>query len=108
MVCGAAAVKDREYFEENVRKIIRTREWAKEELKSLGFVMTDSKANFIFARHPGYDAGTLFEELKAEHIYVRHWDEERIGQYLRITVGTDAEMKILFDFLKKAVHPTGC
>ena len=108
LVCGAAAVKDREYFEENVRKIIRTREWAKEELKSLGFVMTDSKANFIFARHPGYDAGTLFEELKAEHIYVRHWDEERIGQYLRITVGTDAEMKILFDFLKKAVHPTGC
>ena len=108
LVCGAAAVKDREYFEENVRKIIGTREWAKEELKSLGFVMTDSKANFIFARHPGYDAGTLFEELKAEHIYVRHWDEERIGQYLRITVGTDAEMKTLFDFLKKAVHPTGC
>ena len=108
LVCGAVAVKDREYFEENVRKIIRTREWAKEELKSLGFVMTDSKANFIFARHPGYDAGTLFEELKAEHIYVRHWDEERIGQYLRITVGTDAEMKILFDFLKKTVHPTGC
>ena len=108
LVCGAAAVKDREYFEENVRKIIRTREWAKEELKSLGFVMTDSKANFIFARHPGYDAGTLFEELKAEHIYVRHWDEERIGQYPRITVGTDAEMKTLFDFLKKAVHPTGC
>ena len=108
LVCGAAAVKEREYFEENVRKIIRTREWAKEELKSLGFVMTDSKANFIFARHPGYDAGTLFEELKAEHIYVRHWDEERIGQYLRITVGTDDEMKILFDFLKKKVHPTGC
>ncbi len=108
LVCGAVAVKDREYFEENVRKIIRTREWAKEELKSLGFVMTDSKANFIFARHPGYDAGKLFEELKAEHIYVRHWDEERIGQYLRITVGTDDEMKILFDFLKKTVHPTGC
>ena len=108
LVCGAVAVKDREYFEENVRKIIRTREWAKEELKSLGFVMTDSKANFIFARHPGYDAGTLFEELRAEHIYVRHWDEERIGQYLRITVGTDDEMKILFDFLKKTVHPTGC
>ena len=100
LVCGAAAVKDREYFEENVRKIIRTREWAKEELKSLGFVMTDSKANFIFARHPGYDAGTLFEELKAEHIYVRHWDEERIGQYLRITVGTDGEMNELLSFLR--------
>ena len=101
LVCGAAAVRDREYFEENVRKIVRTREWAKEELKSLGFILTDSKANFIFARHPEYDAGKLFEELKAEHIYVRHWDDERIGQYLRITVGTDEEMKILFDFLRR-------
>ena len=101
LVCGAAAVRDREYFEENVRKIVRTREWAKEELKSLGFVLTDSKANFIFARHPEYDAGKLFEELKAEHIYVRHWDSERISQYLRITVGTEEEMKVLFDFLRR-------
>lgn len=104
LVCGAAAVRDREYFEENVRKIVNTRERAKEELKSLGFVLTDSKANFIFARHPEYDAGKLFEELKEEHIYVRHWDDERIGQYLRITVGTEEEMNILSDFLKRALH----
>ena len=104
LVCGAAAVRDREYFEENVRKIVNTRERAKEELKSLGFVLTDSKANFIFARHPEYDAGKLFKELKEEHIYVRHWDDERIGQYLRITVGTEEEMNILLDFLKRALH----
>ena len=104
LVCGAAAVRDREYFEENVRKIVNTRERAKEELKSLGFVLTDSKANFIFARHPEYDAGKLFKELKEEHIYVRHWDDERIGQYLRITVGTEEEMNILSDFLKRALH----
>lgn len=104
LVCGAAAVRDREYFEENVRKIVNTRERAKEELKSLGFVLTDSKANFIFARHPEYDAGKLFKELKEEHIYVRHWGDERIGQYLRITVGTEEEMNILSDFLKRALH----
>ena len=104
LVCGAAAVRDREYFEENVRKIVNTRERVKEELKSLGFVLTDSKANFIFARHPEYDAGKLFKELKEEHIYVRHWDDERIGQYLRITVGTEEEMNILSDFLKRALH----
>lgn len=102
--CGAAAVRDREYFEENIRKIVKTREWAKEELRTLGFILTDSKANFIFARHPEYEAGKLFEELKEERIYVRHWDDERIGQYLRITVGTDEEMKILFDFLKKKIR----
>ena len=101
LVCGAAADAALDCFEENVRKIVRTREWAKEELKSLGFVLTDSKANFIFARHPEYDAGKLFEELKAEHIYVRHWDSERISQYLRITVGTEEEMKVLFDFLRR-------
>lgn len=101
LVCGAAAVRDREYFEENVSKIVKTREWAKEELKSLGFILTDSKANFIFAKHPKYDAGKLFEELKAEHIYVRHWGDERIRQYLRITVGTDEEMKVLVSFLRK-------
>lgn len=101
LVCGEAAVRDRQYFEESVRKIIKTREWAKEELKSLGFILTDSKANFIFARHPEFDAGKLFEELKAEHIYVRHWDDKRISQYLRITVGTDEEMRDLFSFLRK-------
>lgn len=105
LVCGAAAVKDTEYFEDNIRKIVSTREWVKEELKNLGFVITDSKANFIFASHPEYDAGRLFEELKEERIYVRHWDDERIDRYLRITVGTDDEMKILIDSLKRKIHP---
>ena len=64
MVCGAAAVKDRDYLEETVRKIKETRERTKKELAELGFEFTDSKANFLFARHPEYDAGRLFEELK--------------------------------------------
>lgn len=105
LVCGAAAVRDTEYFEESIRKIVKTREWTKEELKKLGFVLTDSKANFIFAMHPEYDAGKLFEELKEERIYVRHWNDERIERYLRITVGTDDEMKILIDSLKRKIHP---
>ena len=49
------------------------------------------------------DAEQLFEELKAERIYVRHWKEERIGQYLRITVGTEEEMDLLFDSLRKKI-----
>ena len=80
-----------------------TREWAKEELHRLGFEFPDAKANFIFAMHPQTDAGRLFEALKANDIYVRHWDSERIGQYLRITVGTREEMQVLFDFLTKYI-----
>ena len=101
LVCGAAAVKDRDYLEETVQKIKETRERTKKELAELGFEFTDSKANFLFARHPEHDAGQLFEELKKANIYVRHWKDEKISQYLRITIGTDEEMDELFDFLRK-------
>lgn len=103
LVCGTAAVKDREYFENTVRKIVETRERVKRELSGLGFVFTDSRANFLFVRHPEYDACRLFEELKEAHIYVRHWNDERIRQYLRITIGTDEEMNQLLEFFRKKI-----
>ena len=99
LVCGAAAVQDEEYFREKIRMIVATREWSKEQLKGLGFIFPEPKANFIFAKHPDYDAEKLFRELKNHNIYVRHWNSERIRDYLRITVGTEEEMKALFDFL---------
>lgn len=100
LLCGAEAVKDKAYFEENVRKIIETREWAKEEFGKLGFHFTDSQANFIFATHPAYDARQLFEAMKEAGIYVRFWGSKRIEQYLRITVGTKEEMEEMFAFLR--------
>ena len=78
LICGEAAVKDREYFENTIRKIIDTREKTKRELASLGFSFTDSNTNFIFATHPEYDAKEMFEAMKEQGIYVRHWDSERI------------------------------
>ena len=101
LVCGVEAVKDREYFEEGIRKIIETREWAKDKLDRLGFICLNSSANFIFAMHPDYDAKELFEALKANGIYVRYWGSERIEQYMRITIGTREEMEELFRFLEK-------
>ena len=100
LACGVEAVKDKAYFEEGVRKIVETREWAKEELSKLGFVFPDAKANFIFARHPKIDANELFQALKENNIFVRHWNAPRIDQYLRITIGTREEMEMLFGFLK--------
>ena len=100
LACGVEAVKDKAYFEEGVRKIVETREWAKEELRKLGFVFPDAKANFIFARHPEVDANELFQALKENNIFVRHWNAPRIDQYLRITIGTREEMETLLDFLR--------
>ena len=100
----AALVKDREYFEEGLHKIIKTREWAKGRFEELGFCCLDSRANFIFATHPEYDAKELFEALKDNGIYVRYWGSERIEQYLRITIGTREEMEVLFGFLERYVE----
>ena len=100
LVCGVEAVKDKAYFEEGVRKIVETREWAKEELRKLGFVFPDAKANFILARHAEVDENVLFQALKENYIFVRHWNAPRIDQYLRITIGTREEMATLFDFLR--------
>lgn len=101
IVCGVEAVRDKAYFEKTTAQIIETREWAKEELAKLGFEFLDSQANFIFAMHPKYDAKELFEALKKAHIYVRHWNSDRIAQYLRITIGTREEMETLFSFLRE-------
>ena len=104
LACGVEAVKDVRYFEEGIQKIIKTREWAKEELEKLGFKCLESQANFIFAMHPEYDAKEMFEALKANDIYVRYWGRKRIKQYMRITIGTREEMEALFAFLRKYMN----
>lgn len=100
LVLGAEAVKDRNHFNECLEKIMRTRAWTAKELKALGFEFNEPWANFIFAAHPKYPAKELFEALRKANIYVRYFSLPRIDNYLRITVGTDAEMETLIHFLK--------
>ena len=99
LVLGVEAIKDRAYFEEKCQMIIATREWTKKELKRLGFSFGDSKSNFIFATHERIPAKELFEELKKAGIYVRYFSKPRIDNYLRISIGTNEEMKKLIEFL---------
>lgn len=100
---GVEAIRDDAYFKEITGKIIKTRERVKTELRKLGFQFQDSMANFIFATHPKYHAAQLFEALRKENIFVRHFGKERIGNYLRISIGTDDEMDTLLAFLKKYI-----
>ena len=100
-VVGCACLKDRKYFEDTVNKVITTREWAKEELTALGFTFGDSKANFIFAKHQEKKAKDIFEALREKGIFVRYFALPRMDNYLRISVGTDEEMKQLIDSLKE-------
>ena len=98
---GVEAVKDDAYFKMVTGKIIATRERVKKELAELGFTFPDSKTNFLFASHKTVPAKEIFEALREQDIYVRHWNKPRIDNCLRITIGTDEEMDTLIAFLKE-------
>ena len=104
IAAATEAVKDRDYFAETTAKVIKTREWTKNKLAGLGFEFGDSKSNFIFARHPKMSGQALFEKLKAEQVFVRHFSKpERIADYLRISIGTDQQMQKLISILERII-----
>ena len=70
-------------------------------MNALGFDVLPSQANFIFTKHPKHSGKKLYEQLKGANILVRHFDNDLIDEYLRITIGTDEEMKRLIKFLKE-------
>lgn len=96
---GVAAIDDEEYYKATIAKIVKTREKAVKELTKRDFTVLDSRTNFLFISHKRVKASSIFADLKNRGIFVRHWDKPRIGNYLRVTVGTDAQMKKLYEAL---------
>ena len=96
---GAASLEDEEYFRDNLKKIVETREYTKKALEERGFFVLDSRTNFLFARHKKLSGQFLFEELRKRKIFVRHFKMERIQEYLRITIGTGEQMERLLQTL---------
>ena len=94
---GMGAVLDKEYFEENCKQIIKNRRFTKSELEKLGFFVTDSMANFLFAKTDKIDGKNLYLKLKEKGILVRHFDSDRIREYIRITVGNSVQMQTFID-----------
>ena len=103
LAAAGESIKDEEYFVETVEKIKKTREEYSRKLSELGFEILKSSTNFIFAKHVKKSGKEIFEELKKNRIYVRYFNAPRINEYLRITIGTDEEMKKLISSLEKIV-----
>lgn len=101
ILAGTVSMQDWRYFEETMERIRETRQRTQERLAELGFSFRDSKANFIFATHESCPAKELYEALKKRDIYVRYFDKPRIDNFIRITVGTDAEMEFLLTYLEE-------
>ncbi len=95
MAAGVAAIRDNDYYMQNYKTIIETREYAKNSLAEMGFSVLDSSANFLFAKSDHIGGEALYLALKKRGILVRHFKKEAIKDYNRITIGTRAEMDAL-------------
>ncbi|WOE31326.1 MULTISPECIES: histidinol-phosphate transaminase [unclassified Acinetobacter] len=91
LAAAVASFQDQAYFIEQNQKVIASREHLVTQLTTLGFKVLPSSANFIFVTHPQYDAATLATQLREHGIIVRYFNQPRIDQYLRITIGTDQQ-----------------
>ena len=100
LLAGAAALRDEEYFRRSCAAVAGTREWTVRRLKELGFALTDSRANFVFARTPRMEGGRLYRALRDRGVLVRHFDAPRIADWLRITIGTPEQMSKLIETLE--------
>ncbi|MFY3682923.1 histidinol-phosphate transaminase [Achromobacter xylosoxidans] len=100
---AVAALEDVEYFEQTRQAVIQTRGRMTAGLQALGFEVLPSSANFVFARHASRDAAELAAGLRERSIIVRHFRLPRIDQFLRITVGTDAQCELLLKALAEVV-----
>lgn len=100
---GAGTLLDRDYTEKCCAAIIQNREYTVEGLKKLGFELTDSSANFVFAKHPDHGGKELLDKLAERKILVRHFGAARIKDYLRITIGSKDQMDVLLDALAEII-----
>lgn len=104
LAAGSATIDSQEYYDNNCKKIMETREYTKNELEKLGFFVLPSKANFIFASSDDIDGGELYLKLKEKGVLIRHFTTERIRSFNRITIGTPEEMKIFIDKVKEIME----
>ena len=104
MAAGVGTLLDEDYVQANCRKIMEVREWTAAQLKAIGFTLTDSKANFLFAAHPKADGKEIYLRLKEKGVLIRHFDTPRLRQYNRITVGSQAQMEIFLEKLKEVLE----
>jgi histidinol-phosphate aminotransferase len=96
---AAAAIQDEAYFQQTRAAIIANRESLTADLAGLGFEVLPSSANFVFARHPGHTGQALAAALRERAVLVRHFSGPRVSDYLRITIGSEAELARLTEAL---------
>lgn len=103
IIWGVESILDDDYFKETVNKVIETREWFREEIIKIGFKCDKSASNFLFITHEKLLAKDIYEKARENKIFVRHFNQPRIDNYLRVSIGTREQMQKFLEFLKTLV-----
>ena len=88
-----AALKDQSYFQAACNRIRETREWFTGRLRSLGYGVIQSQANFVFACPPDGLGKRVYDGLYERKILVRYFTDPLLSNGLRISIGTREEME---------------
>lgn len=107
MAAGIAAVEDKEYFGACVAAIRKTREATASALRELGFMVTNSATNFLFAGHPELEGRRYYELLKQKGVLVRFLGHPSLKGYVRITIGSDEQMAVVLQKTREILSEVG-
>ncbi len=104
---GCAAIDNNDVFVDNCAVICKNREYTTKRLLDMGFVLTNSKANFLFAKSNKISGEELYLQLKQKGILVRWFSKPDIKDYVRITVGTKKQMNALICAIEEILKNAG-
>lgn len=108
LAVGTAAVKDESYLRKCVQTITDNREYTRFALEQIGFYVMESHTSFLFIKHPQLDASAYYTQLKDLGILTRYYSNERIKDFLRVSIGTRDEMQYFINATKKILLRLAC
>jgi len=100
---AAAAIADKDYYSEFNSRVIKTRQRVTQEMRALGCMVLPSSANFIFVKFPKTKGVDAFAKLRENGILVRHFNRDRIKDFLRVTIGIDEDMDKFLEVCKNII-----
>lgn len=103
LVGAEAAVRSEAYYTDINKRIIATRERCIAALNAMHFTVIPSAANFLFVKAPGVSGLNFTKGLRDRGILVRHWNKGRIADFVRVSIGTDADMDCFLAACKELI-----
>lgn len=108
-MAGYLALKEKKYYKSVVKNIIAERNRLTKFLTKKGLKVFESDTNFILIKFNNIKtAKTIYKKLKNKKVYTfPSWISEFTGfkgPFIRITIGTEKEMKVLVKYLNEILN----